>query len=443
MRLPQYLPDQILRFDMIKHRSKTLTLALLAAFALPSRAERLPAGDSTVVTLYSNGYVYPKADRKTGYISRNGLTAWKDAGLFSKTWFVTESPGRLGVAITLKAAAPVKLKVELEGKTEVVEVPVTDGLVTLPAGVFNVAKPGYHFVKISAADRAGTQLPDITALVLTGEASRGAKANTSQYKSAPATHLSYPFPKDTLVEWFYNEISVPADAQPLHAYYMVNGWSGGYFGIQINSAVERRVLFSVWSAFSTDNPKDIPEEYRVKLIKKGEGVTVNDFGNEGSGGQSYWRFDWKPETTYKLLLQGKPSGDHTVYTAWFFDPAASKWKFIASWDKPKAGKYLSGLYSFVENFGSNGDDLFKARYGNQWVRTAGGHWIELTQARFSTTADVVKHPRFDVGAGVEKGVFYMFSGGFREVGTTKKGDIFTRPALKTPPVADLEGLPRE
>src|SRR5690606_14610548 len=105
------------------------------------------------------------------------------------------------------------------------------------------------------------------------------------YKSAPATHLGYPFPKDTLVEWFYNEISVPANAQPLHAYYMVNGFSGGYFGIQINSPVERRVLFSVWSAFSTDDPKKIPEEYRVKLVKKGAGVTVNDFGNEGSGGQ--------------------------------------------------------------------------------------------------------------------------------------------------------------
>lgn len=428
---------------MIKYRINLFTLALLAAFALPAGAKSLSAGDSTVVTLYSNGYVYPKADRGTGYISRNGLTAWKDAGVYSKTWFLTEKTGRLDVALTLRSAAPVKLKVELEGKTEVLDVPATNGSVTLPVGSFSVKKSGYHFVKITAAGRPGRQLPDISALVLKGDAAEGAKANTSRYKSAPATHLSYPFPKDTLVEWFYNEISVPANAQPLHAYYMVNGFSGGYFGIQINSPVERRVLFSVWSAFSTDDPKKIPEEYMVKLVKKGAGVTVNDFGNEGSGGQSYLRFDWKAETTYKFLLQGKPSGDHTVYSAWFFDPATSEWKFMATWDKPKAGKYLSGLYSFVENFGSNGDDLFKARYGNQWVRTAGGHWIELTKARFSTTADPEKHPRFDVGAGVENGMFYMFSGGFREVGTTKKGDIQTRPALNTPPDADLEGLPRQ
>ncbi|MGN6510392.1 MAG: DUF3472 domain-containing protein [Chitinophaga sp.] len=428
---------------MIKYRINLFTLALLAAFALPAGAKSLSAGDSTVVTLYSNGYVYPKADRGTGYISRNGLTAWKDAGVYSKTWFLTEKTGRLDVALTLRSAAPVKLKVELEGKTEVLDVPATNGSVTLPVGSFSVKKTGYHFVKITAAGRQSRQLPDISALVLKGDAAEGVKANTSRYKSAPATHLSYPFPKDTLVEWFYNEISVPANAQPLHAYYMVNGFSGGYFGIQINSPVERRVLFSVWSAFSTDDPKKIPEEYRVKLVKKGAGVTVNDFGNEGSGGQSYLRFDWKAETTYKFLLQGKPSGDHTVYSAWFFDPATSEWKFMATWDKPKAGKYLSGLYSFVENFGSNGDDLFKARYGNQWVRTAGGHWIELTKARFSTTADPEKHPRFDVGAGVENGMFYMFSGGFREVGTTKKGDIQTRPALNTPPDADLYVRPRQ
>ena len=50
---------------MIKYRINLLTLALLAAFALPAGAKSLSAGDSTVVTLYSNGYVYPKADRGT------------------------------------------------------------------------------------------------------------------------------------------------------------------------------------------------------------------------------------------------------------------------------------------------------------------------------------------------------------------------------------------
>lgn len=418
---------------------KLLCYSLLLPLAVLAQGKEKT--DSTIVTLYSNGYVYPKADRSNGFISRNGLTAWKDAATYTKTFFVTAKAGEVIVSLTLKSSGPAKLKVNLGGLTQEIKVPATTEFITLPVGKFNLKTAGYHFVEIRCADPKGI---DISAVVLKGDAAEGAKANTSQYKSAPATHLSYPFPKDTLAEWFYNEISVPANAQPLHAYYMVNGWSGGYFGIQINSPVERRVLFSVWSNYKTDNPKEIPEEYRVKLLKKGTDVTVNDFGNEGSGGQSYWKFNWKAETTYKLLLQGKPSGDNTIYSAWFFDPAAGKWKFMATWEKPKSGgKYLSGLYSFVENFGSNGDDLFKARYGNQWIRTANGQWMELTQARFSTTADEVKHPRFDIGSGVENGWFYMFSGGFQEVGTTKKGDVNTRPAKNIPPAVDLNSLQRD
>ncbi len=423
--------------------SYSFLLAIAALAVAPAKAMQR-AADSTVVTLYSNGYVYPKTGREGGYISRSGLTGWKSADSYTKTFFALAKGGKLNVSLSVKAAQAAKLKVTLGKESKQITIPASVDFVSIPAGSFTVKEPGYHFVEIRTADAKATQLPDITAVILKGEAAEGARANTSQYKSAPATHLSYPFPKDTLVEWFYNEISVPEDAQPLHAYYMVNGWSGGYFGIQINSPVERRVLFSVWSSYHTDNPKEIPADYRVKLLGKGKDVTVNDFGNEGSGGQSYWKFPWKAETTYKLLLHAKPSGDNTTYSAWFFDPATGKWKFMATWEKPKSGgKYLSGLYSFVENFGANGDDLFKARYNNQWIRTAGGKWIELTQARFSTTADDVKHPRFDIGSGTEKGWFYMFSGGFQQVGTTKKGDVINRPANGVPPAVDLDQLPKE
>lgn len=59
---------------------------------------------------------------------------------------------------------------------------------------------------------------------------------------------------------------------------MANGFGQGYFGIQVNSLTQRRVLFSVWSGFSTDDPNAVPAEYKVVLKKAGPGVTVNDFG---------------------------------------------------------------------------------------------------------------------------------------------------------------------
>lgn len=104
-------------------------------------------------------------------------------------------------------------------------------------------------------------------------------------------------------------------------YFMANGFAEGYFGIQVNSEKERRILFSVWSPFHTDDPKSIPDDQKILLLKKGEGVYTGEFGNEGSGGQSFLRYNWQAETTYKFLLKGEPDGKgNTVYSAWFFAP---------------------------------------------------------------------------------------------------------------------------
>ena len=89
------------------------------------------------------------------------------------------------------------------------------------------------------------------------------------------------------VEYFYNEVLVTEENVRNSSYYMMNGFSEGYMGIQQTSSGEHTILFSVWSPYSTDNPSDIPEDKRVKLLRKGKNVTVGEFGNEGSGGQSY------------------------------------------------------------------------------------------------------------------------------------------------------------
>jgi len=147
---------------------------------------------------------------------------------------------------------------------------------------------------------------------------------------------------------------------------MANGFHTGYFGMQVNSENERRVLFSVWSPFKTDNPKQIPKEQRVRLIDKGDNVISNDFGGEGSGGQSRKRFMWEAGKTYGFLLKGEPSPDepnHSDYTAWFRPPGEG-WQLIASWRRPKESSYLKGWYSFAENFREDtGDQERKCLYG--------------------------------------------------------------------------------
>lgn len=171
--------------------------------------------------------------------------------------------------------------------------------------------------------------------------------------SKPSVHLNYETPKDVSLQYAYSEITVPVGMDIEGSYFMANGFVEGYFGFQVNGPQERRVLFSVWSPYKTDNPKDIPEEQRIAKLASGPGVRVGEFGNEGSGGQSFLVYPWKAGVTYRFLTEVKPdptSKEHTHYTAWFGDKSQDEWRLIASFRRPKTSTYLKGFHSFLENF---------------------------------------------------------------------------------------------
>lgn len=395
------------------------------------------------VTLYSNGYVYPK-EQSNGYgtIGTSGLGAWTDTNGVTKVYFYPTTTGSISVSIRVKAPGntnTLRIRLDSSGTAYNVVVNQTSSYVTLNVGSFNITSANYHCIEIKAVTKNGTYLPDVQSVIITS--SLGLKYNKSQYRSAPATHLSYKYPGDSAIAWFYTEINVPAGADPLYAYYMTNGFWDGYFGIQVNSPTERRILFSIWSNYNTNDPNEIPADYAVTLVRKGAGVVDNAFGNEGSGGQTYLVFPWVTGNTYKMLVHAEAAGTHTLFTAWYYAPENGAWKLLAEWDKSKTnGQLLGGLYSFVENFVSNGQNYFKARYGNQWVRTKNGNWIEITQASFSTTASDAAHQRYDIGAGIETNMMYMYSGGFRQVGNSV-GVTYTRPSSGSAPSVNLSTLP--
>ena len=105
-------------------------------------------------------------------------------------------------------------------------------------------------------------------------------------RRGPSVHITYELPKERNLQYAYTEIMVPKGEDTIGSYFMANGFAEGYFGIQVNSPEERRVLFSVWSPFGTDNPRDIPEDQRIALLARGPEVRAGEFGNEGSGGHS-------------------------------------------------------------------------------------------------------------------------------------------------------------
>ena len=426
------------------YKKGLLLLLLLGALLGTTEAQ-------DTVTLFSNGYVYPRTDDEGGIYSRhgqiaeNGLSGWNDPSVFTRTFFAPSSTGKLTVAIRLKSptgSSRIALRLDSAGETKTVSVPQSRDWVTIPVGTFGITEAHYHCIEIRGIDKTGGYFPDVAGVVFSGPASSGLLYNTTAYKGAPSTHLWYAYPKDSTVAWFYNEVTVPPGVNSSNAYYMTNGFSGGYMGIQVNSPTERRIIFSIWSNYNTNDPKEIPSDYAVTLIRKGEGVFTGEFGNEGSGGHSHLVFPWKNGTPYKFLIGARPKGDHTIYTAYYYAPENGSWKLIASWDKTRTGgKWLSGLYSFVENFGPNGDDFFTASYGNQWVRTPSGTWIEMDKCYLTTTASPTKHPRYDYGAGVEHNRFYMFTGGFERMNNLATHTDISRTSEGHPPDIDFSTLP--
>ncbi|MFN0079027.1 MAG: DUF3472 domain-containing protein [Prosthecobacter sp.] len=361
-----------------------------------------------------------------------GITHWQN-DTQRVLWFgEVKTPGKLRAKIKLSGDEGRKLRLNIaETKREAV---VTDGVAAF--GDFEIAKAGYvRFELVSLSDSDGKGI--IESLVLDGPATTDANFNLDPRRNAASVHLMYPTPKDEKIAMFYNEVT--AVKEPLYTFYMACGFSRGYFGMQINSASERRIIFSVWDAGSgqkADDRSAVAADDQTQLLAKGEGVEASVFGNEGTGGHSHLVYPWKTGETQKFVVAVKPDGSHTTYSGYWFHPEKKAWMLIASFRAPKDGKYLRGLHSFSENFGGqNGHQQRKALYGPQWIANADGKWTELTTAKFSHDPTGKAH-RLDRFMGVEAGKFFLSHGGFVE-GFTKYGEPFTRPATNTPPTFKL------
>jgi hypothetical protein len=358
-----------------------------------------------------------------------GVAGWKDPAQ-QVVWyghFKTTGGVSAKVKVNLPAGSTSQLKLTIAGKSR--EITFTGAAEPGYAdfGHFELPAPGYHRFVLENLNPPGTPAGQILALELDGGAMEGAHFNTDPRRNAASVHLSFPTPGDAPLTAFYSEVTALED--PVHTYYMACGFSRGYFGMQVNSLTERRIIFSVWDAGSGTNAKDrttVAEELHTQLIAKGSGVHASVFGNEGTGGHSHLKYPWKTGEKQKFVVTAKPVGNATDYTGYWFHPEQQQWKLIAGFHAPQDGKYLRGLYSFSENFaGETGHLLRKARYGNQWIQTIDGKWSALTRATFSHDA-TGKADRLDRFMGVENGEFFLSHGGFVD-GFTAYGTPFERP----------------
>lgn len=384
---------------------------------------------------------------------RDGLLTWRDAGTVYSVFVHADRAAELD--LSLVGGVP--------GGESTISVSSDDQSFTKTLsgkemsahemGRVTIKQAGYVRFDLRGVKRDGELFAELQSLRISSETPelqldfvRNNDSNMFYWgRRGPSVHLSYQTPPDRRIRFAYSEITVPEGHDPIGSYFMANGFGEGYFGMQVNSPTERRVLFSVWSPFQTDNPKDIPEDQRIKLLTKGADVRTGEFGNEGSGGQSYLIFPWIAGKTYRFLTEVKPDDSgNTVYTSWFGDKAEGTWRLIASFQRPKTSTDLTRFHSFLENFNPvTGHIVRSANWENVWVRDVAGDWHECLSARFSVDNTGRNRHRLDYTGGSDGRSFFLRNCGFFSE-TGSPGDVFTRESSGLgEPRIDFDQLPRE
>lgn len=238
-----------------------------------------------------------------------------------------------------------------------------------------------------------------------------------------SVHLGYQHEPATAL---YNEARVVESATG--SYFMAQGWAGGYFGMQELTNGKKVVIFSVWDSDTTDNPNAVAHEQRTKLIYKDAAVRTGRFGGEGTGGQSFFDYEWKKGESYRFIVHARPmEGGRTEFSGFFYLPESKSWKHLVTFSTPTKHKALSGGYSFVEDFKRNRkscQETRRAEFGPVFARDAAGGWAPVTTARF--TADGNKAVNIDAGPAGDH--YFLATGGPIENTTVKLWSKIAAPA---------------
>ena len=177
-------------------------------------------------------------------------------------------------------------------------------------------------------------------LLLLCSGSRG--EDSLEGRQCRSVHLRY-FGTESVT--FYNEVTVNQSASG--TYFMVCGWTGGYFGIQDRPDGSKRVIFSVWDS-SQDDKNAVEEDKRVQLLYKDEQVRIGRFGGEGTGGQSFFDYDWKPGVRYRFKVSAEVQGERTAFAGYFYVPEEHAWKHLVTFSTITGNGPLDGEVWYVE-----------------------------------------------------------------------------------------------
>ena len=402
-----------------------------------------PSLSKTFIDVPMGGNTFKTNSTNNDQLDKNGIQSWNDAISVWSTYIYSETARKVSVSIEYSSVLTKNvLDISLnQGKFKSIVLKKSSNQIS-GAGTFYLKK-GYNIIHIKANEKGSAPFPKIKNLKIYFQGKddfKFVRDNIDQRfywgRRGPSVHLSYEMPENVKVKWFYNEMTIPKDKDPIGSYFMSNGFKEGYFGIQVNSLKERRILFSVWSPFPTDNPKEIPENQKIKLLKKGGNVYTGEFGNEGSGGQSYLVYLWKSGVTYQFLTSVEPDNQgNTTYTAYFKDPENENWILIACFLRPQTSTWYTRAHSFLENFNDELGYLNReVQYQNQWVVDDNGKWYSLHKAKFTGDDIARRQYRLDADGGVKGASFFLRNGGFFNSTTPLNSNFSLPPSTQKPDI---------
>ncbi len=368
------------------------------------------------------GNAYLETPNAGGRVSRGGISEWSNPDAKFGIYVRFKSSVTFDAAIRLRNQTG-KSKIRFAALNNDYEINLEPGYKEIMLGTYTTKGEGYVRFELQGIEREGDYYASPTELIFYGidkedissYISPEEKENFYWTRRGPSVHCGYDIKEHGNVEWFYNEVIVPVGYDPIGTYAMAIGFRGGYFGIQTNSESERRILFSIWSPHVTDDPSTIPEDLRVVCLDKNERTHVGEFGGEGSGGQSYMKYNWKTGQTYRFLMHVKPHGNNkTEFSAYFYFPESERFELIASFLRPMTDMYIEGVHSFLENFSDvRGYITRMVYYGNQWAYTTEGEWFAPEKIRLTGDNTARSKWRLDYDGGLtEDGLFYLKNGGF-------------------------------
>jgi len=379
----------------------------------------------------STGYLVPSEEFAGGnFAEKEGLRGWTNMHQTADYFFYAGKKGNL--TLTVNAAnkkGNSTVEVSVAGKKHTLQILKGSFYRQYSIPDIEIQDSGFYKIHFKSLLKSSSLIADIQSITLSGNITDAIHINPKARRNAASVHLKYPVDDSLAVTGFYNELTVPEGADMLHSYYMACGFKRGYFGMQVNSKKERRVIFSVWDAGNeaVDRNK-VTDSNKVQLIAKGEDVFADGFGNEGTGGHSHWVYHWNTGNTYSFYMTAlaDSASQSTIYSAYFFAPELNAWKFIAAFKAPMDGNNLKGLYSFVEDFaGEDGQLERKAFFNNQHLVLEDGRQKEITKATFSCDVTGRNKDRIDFGGGVDSNRFYLWNGGFTPANAAY-GDVFER-----------------